>query len=52
MVAKVSDRIRAEFGEEPFQRSYYNSAARLLIQMDSSVQLPEFLTSFAYTMID
>jgi malate synthase len=52
IVAKVFDRIRTEIGEEPFQRSYYNSAARLLIQMVSSVELPEFLTSVAYTMID
>lgn len=51
-IARVFDRIRSEIGDEPFQRSQYESAARLLMQMVSVVELPEFLTSIAYDWID
>jgi hypothetical protein len=33
------------------QQSYHNLAARLLMQMDCSVELPELLTNIAYAAI-
>jgi malate synthase len=44
--------IRAEMGTEAFERSQCKAAARLLTQMVTAVQLPEFLTTAAYQAID
>jgi malate synthase len=44
--------IRAEMGAENFERRQYKAAARLLMQMVTAVQLPEFLTTAAYQAID
>src|SRR6201992_469055 len=48
----VLDRIKQELGEERFAASKFPAAGKLFEQMTEAKQLPEFLTSVAYTSID
>jgi malate synthase len=48
----VLDRIKQELGEAQFAASKFTAAAKLFDQMTAAKEMPEFLTSIAYSSID
>jgi malate synthase len=48
----VLDRIKKELGDERFAASKFTAAGKLFEQMTAAKEMPEFLTSIAYSSID